>query len=134
MKIKIYTDGGARNNPGPAGIGVVLYDENGEILKTFKEYIGEGTNNEAEYRGLLAGLKLALDFSKEAEFFLDSELLVKQLNGQYRVKNENLRKFYDEAQVLKMGFTKISFNHVRREQNKLADKLVNEAIDESLNK
>jgi len=132
MKIKIFTDGGARNNPGPAGIGVVIYDEKDNVIRTHNSFIGDATNNEAEYKALISGLKIATEISKSVRFFLDSELVVKQLNGEYKVKNKEMKRFYDEAQVLKMGFKEISFSHIRREENKLADKLVNEAIDEAL--
>ncbi len=130
-KLIIYTDGGARNNPGPAGIGVVLYDENKKIIETYKEYIGEATNNQAEYRALVKALQLAERHSPEKiECFLDSELVVKQLNKEYKVKDPGLRDLCNQVLDLAM-FKNISFHHVRREQNKLADKLVNEAIDEA---
>lgn len=130
-KIITYTDGGARNNPGPAGIGVVLYDENKKIIETHKEYIGEATNNQAEYRALVKALELAEKYSPRAiECFLDSELVVKQLNKEYKVKDPSLQVLYNQILDLAI-FKNISFKHVRREQNKLADKLVNEAIDEA---
>lgn len=130
-KIITYTDGGARNNPGPAGIGVVLYDEDKKIVETYKEYIGEATNNQAEYRALVKALELAEKHSpKEIECFLDSELVVKQVNKEYKVKDPDLHVLYNQVLDLAM-FKNISFHHVRREQNKLADKLVNEAIDEA---
>jgi len=130
-KIIIYTDGGARNNPGPAGIGVVLYDENKEIIETYKEYIGEATNNQAEYRALLKGLELGEKHApKEVECFLDSELVVKQLNKEYKVKDQSLQFLYNQILDLSI-FAHVSFKHVRREQNTLADKLVNEALDEA---
>lgn len=130
-KLITYTDGGARNNPGPAGIGVVLYDGNKKIVETYKEYIGEATNNQAEYRALLKALELAEKHSPhEIECFLDSELVVKQLNKEYKVKDPGLQMLYNQILDLVI-FKNISFRHVRREQNKLADKLVNEAIDES---
>jgi len=129
-KLIIYTDGGARNNPGPAGIGVVLYDENKAIVETYKEYIGEATNNQAEYRALIKALQIAEKHSpKEINCFLDSELVVKQLNKEYKVKDPDLQVLYNQILDMTM-FKNISFSHVRREQNKLADKLVNEALDE----
>lgn len=135
MNLKIYTDGGARNNPGPAGIGIVIYDGKKKVIKKHKEYIGEATNNEAEYRAVLKALELAANISKESlEFFIDSELVVKQLNGLYKVKDKKMKKLFDEVKVLAMGFANISFTHIKREQNKLADKLVNEAIDEEVKK
>jgi len=134
-KLIIYTDGGSRNNPGPAGIGVVIYNERKNILKTYKEYIGEATNNIAEYKALIKGLQLAADYTKgELEIFLDSELIVKQLNGQYKVKEEKMKRLFDEAKVLSMGFENIKYTHIKRELNKMADRLVNEAIDEGVSK
>ncbi len=128
-KIIIFTDGGARNNPGPAGIGIVFYDEEGKIIKEYSEYIGETTNNQAEYRALIKALELVQAYSsKEIECYLDSELVVKQLNKEYRVKNEEVKKLY--AKVLdSIIFKNISFHHVPREKNKLADRLVNKAIN-----
>jgi len=132
QKLIINTDGGARNNPGPAGIGVVFSDEKGEVVATFKEYIGEATNNVAEYKALVLALTKAQDFeADEIECRLDSELVVKQLTGQYKCKETALQDL--KARVLELAFFKpIKYVHVRREFNKLADKLVNEAIDEAL--
>ncbi len=125
----LYTDGGARGNPGPAGIGAVLKVA-GEQPHTHSEYIGTGTNNQAEYRALLAGLDMAVNANvQDLVCNLDSELIVKQLNGQYRVKNIDLKTYYDQVQEISERFTKIIFRHVRREENKEADRLVNEAID-----
>lgn len=133
-KLKIYTDGGARNNPGPAGIGVVIYDEQNKILKTHKEYIGTATNNDAEYRALTKALNLAAEITKdELDIFLDSELVVRQLNGIYKVKEPRMKALFDEVKVLSMGFKNIKYTHIKRELNKLADNLVNEAIDEATN-
>jgi ribonuclease HI len=125
----LHTDGGARGNPGPAGIGWVLAIAGQEVIKQ-GEYIGEATNNQAEYLALLAGLKQAAKEGVDSlECFLDSELVVKQLAGKYRVKNEGLKGLFQEAQELSKKFKKITFKHVRREKNKEADRLVNEAID-----
>lgn len=133
MQISLYTDGGARGNPGHAGVGCVLFNSSGDVIKSEGEYIGETTNNVAEYRGLIKGLKLALGVEAvEVNCYLDSELVVKQLNGEYRVKDANLRKLFDEVLLLKSRFKDISFNHVPRSENKIADKLVNEAIDKKL--
>jgi ribonuclease HI len=130
-KLIINTDGGSRGNPGPAGIGVVFSDENGEIVAKFKEYIGEGTNNTAEYRALVLALTKAKDFEfTEAECRLDSELVVKQLLGHYKVKDAKMKLLYAEVQEL-MFFKPVKFVHVRREYNKEADALVNEALDEA---
>lgn len=131
-KLIINTDGGSRNNPGPAGIGIVFSDEKGEVVAKFKEYIGEATNNVAEYSALVYGLEKAKDFEvDEIECRLDSELVVKQLNGEYKVKDPGMKELYNKVQEL-IFFKPVKFVHVRREFNKLADKLVNEAVDEHL--
>jgi ribonuclease HI len=130
-KLIINTDGGSRNNPGPAGIGVVFSDEAGEVIAKFKEYIGTATNNVAEYSALVLALENAKNFvAKEIECRLDSELVVKQLLGQYKVKDPGMRELYNKVQDLIL-FKPVKFVHVRREFNKLADALVNEILDES---
>jgi ribonuclease HI len=124
----LHTDGGARGNPGPAGIGAVL--KIGEKEHLYKKYIGEATNNQAEYRALLLGLeKAAEEGIGEIACYLDSELVVKQMRREYRVKDKDLAVLFVKVWNLMSKFKKVSFHHVRREQNKLADKLVNEAID-----
>lgn len=129
MKATLFTDGGARGNPGPAGIGFVLEIE-GEKKISVGKYIGETTNNQAEYQALLAGLTRARkEGVKEIECFLDSELVVKQLKGQYKVKNVDLKPRVAQVKELMQSFDRVSFTHVRREKNALADALVNEAID-----
>lgn len=129
-KLIINTDGGARGNPGPAGIGVVFSDELGNIIAEFSEYIGEATNNVAEYRALILALEKAKDFNcQEVECRLDSELIVKQLKGEYKVRDEKMKELYAKTQEL-IFFKPISFVHVKREKNKEADSLVNQAIDE----
>jgi ribonuclease HI len=133
-RLIINTDGGARNNPGPAGIGIVFCDESGNVIKTFKKYIGNATNNVAEYEALILALKKAKDFeADEIECRLDSELIVKQLNGEYKVKEPTLKTLNSKIHEL-IFFKPIEFVHVRREKNKLADKLVNEAIDKAIKK
>ncbi|HPN96585.1 MAG TPA: ribonuclease HI family protein [Candidatus Moranbacteria bacterium] len=130
--IKMYTDGGARNNPGPAAIGVWI-----ETLdKKYAEYIGEKTNNEAEYEALIFGLKkikalVGKEKTKETkiECYLDSELVVKQLNHQYKLKEEYIQKNFIEIWNLMLDFQKVTFCHIMREENKIADALVNEALD-----
>lgn len=130
-KATIYTDGGARGNPGPAGIGVVL-SYNGEE-KIFKEYIGETTNNQAEYKAVILGLEKCKETgAEEVDVFLDSELVQQQLCQKYKVKNKDLAPLFVKAWNLSLGFKKVKYTHVRRSDNKLADKLVNEAIDERL--
>ena len=138
LNIIIHTDGGARGNPGPAGVGVLI--QIGEETKNrveISKYIGNATNNQAEYRAVIEALKyLEENYSNsdiEAKFYLDSELVVEQLNGRYKVKNEGLKPLFYEARelILKLG-GKISFSHILREKNHVADKLVNIAIDEAL--
>ncbi len=134
-KLIVYTDGGARGNPGPAGIGAVIYDEEKNKLAEVSEYIGETTNNQAEYKAVLAAIKKAKDFgAEELEFYLDSELVVKQLNREYRVKNKELAPLFVKIYNETLSFKKTSFIHIPREQNKEADKLVNMAIDEAAQK
>ncbi|MDO8462861.1 MAG: ribonuclease HI family protein [bacterium] len=130
MKLSIYTDGGARGNPGPAGTGIVIKDEAGAVVAAFGEYIGETTNNQAEYRAMLAALSRARELgATHVEAFADSELLVKQLNREYRVKNAGLAPLFVQLVTLAQGFQRCTFAHVRRAQNKEADALVNRAID-----
>ncbi|MFH2136151.1 MAG: ribonuclease HI family protein [Patescibacteria group bacterium] len=128
-KLQIFTDGGARGNPGPAGIGVVIWSGN-ELVGRHKKYIGKATNNQAEYKAVILALEEAKKLEPvELEFFLDSELVVKQLNREYKVKDENLAPLFVQVWNASMGFKKVTFTHVPREKNKEADKLVNEAID-----
>ena len=130
QKLIIYTDGGARGNPGPAGIGAIIYDEGENILAELSEYIGIATNNQAEYRAVILALKKAIELqASEIDFYLDSELVVKQLNGEYRVRNKDLMPIFLEIKNYLKNFSKISFSHVRRELNKEADRLANEAMD-----
>ena len=130
MRAKLFTDGGARGNPGPAAYGFVLEAEDGTVLAAHGEAIGVATNNVAEYRGLVAGLESAAELRiGEVEVVSDSELLVKQMNGEYRVKNEALRELSLEAARLARRVGKVRYTAVRREHNELADRLVNEALD-----
>ena len=130
MKAKLSTDGGARGNPGPAAYGYVLEAEDGTVLDARGETIGVATNNVAEYRALIAGLEKAVELGiDELEVVSDSELLVKQMQGEYRVKNEALRDLNDEANSLERKLGRVRYKAVRREHNELADKLVNEALD-----
>lgn len=126
----LRTDGGARGNPGPAAIGVVLEDEQGKELKAFGRYIGETTNNQAEYQALLAGLEEAKRLGVQGlACFLDSELVVRQMNQEYKVKDRELASLFVKVWNISQSFKAISFTHVAREQNKRADQLVNEALD-----
>jgi ribonuclease HI len=130
VKAKLSTDGGARGNPGPAAYGYVLEAEDGTVLDARGETIGVATNNVAEYRALIAGLEKAVELSiDELEVISDSELLVKQMQGEYRVKNEALRELNDEANFLEKKLGRVRYKAVRREHNELADKLVNDALD-----
>ena len=130
MKARLSTDGGSRGNPGPAAYGYVLEAEDGTVLDARGEAIGTATNNVAEYSGLIAGLASALERGvEEVEVISDSELLVKQMRGEYKVKNETLRELVDDAQALADRLKRVSYTAVRREHNELADRLVNEALD-----
>ena len=131
LYVKVCIDGGARGNPGPAGAGVVISDlKDGQIIYEGGLYIGRATNNVAEYKGLLHGLEMAARLgAAEVRIVSDSELLVKQMTGQYRVKNEGLRPLYEKAQELAGNFDHCGYRHVKREENKEADRLVNQAID-----
>jgi ribonuclease HI len=130
VKAKLSTDGSARGNPGPAAYGYVLEAEDGTVLDARGETIGIATNNVAEYRALIAGLEKAVELGvDELEVVSDSELLVKQMQGEYRVKNEALRELNDEASSLERKLGRVRYTAVRREHNELADKLVNDALD-----
>ncbi len=130
MKATLFTDGGARGNPGPAAYGYVLEADDGTVLAAHGERIGVATNNVAEYRALIAGLEKALELGlDEVGVVSDSELLVKQMTGEYRVKNEALRKLNNEAERVARRIGEVSYRAVRREHNELADRLVNEALD-----
>jgi ribonuclease HI len=130
VKARLFTDGGARGNPGPAAYGFVLETEDGTVLAAEGEAIGVATNNVAEYSGLIAGLRKALELHvPEVEVVSDSELLVKQMRGEYRVKNEALRGLSLEAARLARELGKVEYRHVKRAHNELADRLVNEALD-----
>jgi len=141
-KIFINTDGGSRGNPGPAGIGVVFYDQDEKEIKSHRECIGRATNNEAEYSAIVCALKILFEsnwfdqnISDGGEVIcrLDSQLVVEQINGRYKIKQPHLQVFNDEIKNLLSEFqTEISFIHVRREQNKRADQLVNMALDEEI--
>ena len=130
MNARLFTDGGARGNPGPAAYGFVLEDPEGETLAAHGATIGIATNNVAEYSGLIAGLRKAIELGIVAvEVVSDSELMVKQMRGEYRVKNEALRALRDEADHLARKLKQVEYRHVKRAHNELADRLVNEALD-----
>ena len=133
MKAVLFTDGGARGNPGPAAYGFVLEAEDGSMLAAHGEAIGTATNNVAEYSGLVAGLKKAIELGVDSlELVSDSELMVKQMRGEYRVKNEGLRPLYEEALALARRLGAVEYRHVKRAHNEIADRLVNEALDASV--
>lgn len=132
-KLYIYTDAGSRGNPGPAAIGIIILDENKKLLKVHKEYIGKSTNNQAEYQALIKALELASSYT-DGEVFctLDSELVVRQLNGQYGVRDDTLKGLFNKLKSKEKHFSKVHYKHVKRENPLIqkADKLVNEALDE----
>jgi ribonuclease HI len=130
VKARLSTDGGARGNPGPAAYGYVLETDDGTVLAAHGEAIGIATNNVAEYRALVAGLEKALELQvDEVDVVSDSELLVKQMRGEYKVKNEALKELQRVAARLAGQLRSVSYTAVRREHNELADQLVNEALD-----
>jgi ribonuclease HI len=125
----IYTDGGSRGNPGPAGIGAVITHD-GKAVASISEFLGVTTNNVAEYTALIRALEKSLEHGiQKVEVRTDSELMVRQMNGEYRVKNEGLKPLFLKAQALKNRFASFVIVHVRREQNKEADRLANQAMD-----
>ena len=129
-QVTVYTDGGSRGNPGPAAAGFVLTDADSNKLRAKAFYLGTATNNAAEYTGIVKALEAAIEIgAKEVKVFSDSELLVRQLNGQYKVKSENIKPFFEKAVILLDKFEKWSVSHVGREKNKEADALVNKALD-----
>jgi probable phosphoglycerate mutase len=130
VKASLETDGGARGNPGPAAFGYVLKADDGSVLAQSGEAIGVATNNVAEYRALIAGLTKALELAlTEVEVVSDSELVVKQMRGEYKIKNEALRGLSLEVARLARQLERVEYRHVRREHNTLADQLVNAALD-----
>jgi ribonuclease HI len=128
---RLYSDGACRGNPGDGGAGAVITDEAGAVIWEGKEFLGHCTNNIAEYRALILGLKGALQGGfKRLDVYLDSELLARQISGSYRVKNENLKVLMQEVRALLASFDQVQVRHVLRCHNALADKLANLAIDE----
>jgi ribonuclease HI len=128
--IIVYTDGGSRGNPGPAALGVAILDADGELIAKHGRYLGEQTNNYAEYSAVIFALKEAKKMgAKHVTCYMDSELVVRQLAGAYRVKNAGLLPLFEEVKKLACDFEKITFSHVRREKNKIADSMVNVALD-----
>ncbi len=126
----VYADGASRGNPGPASIGAVIYDDSGRELHTVSRRIGRATNNEAEYRAAIAGLEAALALgARDVELRMDSELAVRQLDSRYKVRNPSLRRLFGRVKDLQWRFASFQVTHVRRELNRRADQLANEAFD-----
>lgn len=129
----VQTDGAARGNPGPAGIGVVVTDESGRVIATIAEGIGVATNNEAEYRAAIAGLRLASERGADRVLLRsDSKLLIEQLKGRFKVKARNLIPLHLDARAAMRAFREVGLEHVRREKNKEADALANQGVDDWL--
>lgn len=132
--VKVFCDGGSRGNPGPAAAAAVIFDGSGAIIDSVAEYMGETTNNQAEYHAVELGLAALLAHKiSEAEFYLDSELVVRQLNGIYKVKHPDMKIRFESIQKLIKGLH-VSFSHVVRSQNTIADAAVNECLDSHLDK
>lgn len=130
MRITVNVDGGSRGNPGPAAIAAVASDPKGKVLEERSEAIGRATNNEAEYRAALLGIELARELAAdEVELVGDSQLIVRQVKGDYKVKQEHLKQLRDEVLAALKGFDSWSIRHVRRNENERADELLNEALD-----
>lgn len=131
-KVQVYSDGGARGNPGPAAIGVLICDEKGKTLDEFQETIGEATNNVAEYTAVVVGLELAKKCgAKEVSYFVDSELVARQLMGKYRVKTPHILSLYRQAKEGEKAFRRVIYTQIPRTHEKIryVDRLVNEALD-----
>lgn len=130
MKATIYTDGGSRGNPGPGALGVVIFDESGHVLKEYSHYLGEVTNNQAEYEAVIFALQKAKQLKiKEVELRVDSELIGRQLLGQYKIKDLDLQPLFIKAWNLRLDYNKVDIKVIPREQNKKADALVNMELD-----
>jgi ribonuclease HI len=133
-EVRVNVDGGSRGNPGPAAIAAVVQDGNGEVVEERSEAIGTATNNVAEYRALLLGIERAAALgARRLELIGDSELIVRQVNGEYKVKDESLRELHRQVRKALEGFDEWSIRHVRRDDNAEADRLVNEELDRSSN-
>lgn len=130
QRLVLRTDGASRGNPGHAAAGVAIEAEDGTVLACGKRYLGEMTNNQAEYRALVIGLKAVARYQPAAvRVYMDSELVVKQMRGEYRVKDETLRPLFEEASAWAKRLPNVTFEHVLRAKNALADQLANEALD-----
>ena len=134
-RVKLYSDGGSRGNPGPSACGYVIFDDDDKVLAEGGEYMGVTTNNQAEYNGLKVGLEVALRLgAREVDCYLDSLLVVNQMRGVFKIKNRELWPLHDAVKALTKQFKVVRFRHVPREQNKVADAAVNRALDEHLKK
>jgi ribonuclease HI len=132
MKLKLYTDGASRGNPGPSGAGGVIFSTDGTVLEEISEYLGIATNNVAEYQALRLTLERASQLDlKSVEVFMDSKLVVEQVTGRWKINNENLKLINNQIQAILPHFKEISFNHIYRNLNRHADALANKAIDTS---
>lgn len=130
-RVRIYTDGGARGNPGPAAVGVIIQGSDNKV-REYSKYIGQATNNQAEYQAVILGLEKAKSLgAKKVDCFLDSELVVKQLGHQYKIKNKELGPFFLKIWNLSQSFKEVNFHYIPREQNEEADRLVNLALDKA---
>lgn len=130
LEINIYTDGGSRGNPGPSASGVVILDKDNNVVKKTGEYLGISTNNQAEYKALLLGIKEAIQLdAKRINIYMDSLLIINQMLGKYKIKNQELLPIYIEVTRLIKNFEKVTFTHIPRELNKLADQKVNDILD-----
>ena len=131
--LRVASDGAARGNPGPAGAGAVLFDDRGRVVERLGKFLGRQTNNVAEYQGLLLGLQRAAELgAEELEVVADSELIIRQLTGVYRVKSPVLKELHAEAMALLKGFRRVKLRHIPREENLEADEMSNRAIDEEM--
>lgn len=136
LRLRVYSDGASRGNPGPSAIAFMILTEDGEILKRFSKYVGVRTNNQAEYRALISALEFASKLKgQEVVCYLDSELVVKHLNGEYQVKNTDLKKLWLKVQELKQSFQKISFMHIPRTERRIeeVDLLANQTLNTVIN-
>ena len=132
----LYFDGASRSNPGPASYGGVIYNEHGEEVATYKKYIGKHTNNVAEYLGCFHGIQACIQEGiKNVTIYGDSKLVIEQVNGRWKVKSDNIKPIYNEIKkvLATKPFNKIEFKHVKRDKNKRADQLANEALDDYFN-
>ena len=135
MTYQIYSDGASRGNPGPSGIGAVILDEKGKVVHEIAKYIGQVTNNVAEYEALLEALDYCVKHKlSPVEILADSQLLIRQLSGQYKVRHENIKPLFQRAKDYLVHLKVAGYRHVPREENKHADKLANEGIDRHFSK